>query len=171
MHIDQQQLVQDILSWSEQFLETPHPALGDWPPCPYARAARLKGTVGIFVGQDLEQDLRQRCDQGMENWEVAIYAYDPNVWSWPIFNSILEKANQDFLVAHDLIALEDHPHDRELVNGVAMNQGTYALAMIQSLSDLDRRARVLANKGFYQTWHENYLQVLFRHRQDPRKPQ
>jgi hypothetical protein len=50
-----------------------------------------------------------------------------------------------------------------------MNQGTYALALVQSLSDLDQKARVMANKGFYQTWPEEYLAQLFEHRQDPRK--
>jgi hypothetical protein len=28
-------------SWIENFVEVPHPALGGWPPCPYARKARL----------------------------------------------------------------------------------------------------------------------------------
>jgi hypothetical protein len=50
-----------------------------------------------------------------------------------------------------------------------MNQGTYALALVQSLSDLDQKARAMAGKGFYHTWPEDYLQGLFEHRQDPRK--
>jgi UDP-glucose 6-dehydrogenase len=72
------------------------------------------------------------------------------------------------LLPKDLIALEDHPTDAEIVNGVAMNQGTYALALVQSLSDLDAKARLMASKGFYDTWPEDYLEILFQHRQDPR---
>jgi hypothetical protein len=49
-----------------------------------------------------------------------------------------------------------------------MNQGTYALALVQSLSDLNDRAKQLASKGFYDTWPEEYLQPLFKHRKDPR---
>jgi hypothetical protein len=78
-------------------------------------------------------------------------------------------ANEEFLLARDLIVLEDHPADVELVNGVTMNQGTYALALVQSLSDLDQRAAQMAAKGFYDTWPEDYLKPLFNHRQDPRK--
>jgi hypothetical protein len=67
-----------------------------------------------------------------------------------------------------MIVLEDHPEDAEIVNGVCMNQGTWALAMCQSLSDLDVKARMMADKGFYHTWPEEYLRQLFEHRQDPR---
>jgi hypothetical protein len=42
------------------------------------------------------------------------------------------------------------------------------LAMCQSLSDLDVKARMMASKGFYHTWPEHYLETLFEHRQDPR---
>jgi hypothetical protein len=49
-----------------------------------------------------------------------------------------------------------------------MNQGTYALALVQSLSDLNDKAVSMAAKGFYETWPEEYLQGLFEHRQDPR---
>jgi hypothetical protein len=67
------------------------------------------------------------------------------------------------------LALEDHPGDPEIVNGVSMNQGTYALALVQSLSDLNQKARAIAAKGFYDTWPEKYLQDLFQHRTDPRQ--
>ena len=76
--------------------------------------------------------------------------------------------NQKFLVPNDLLALEDHPADPEIVNGVSMNQGTYALALVQSLSDLNTKARQMARKGFYETWPEEYLQDLFDNREDPR---
>jgi hypothetical protein len=45
------------------------------------------------------------------------------------------------------LALEDHPGDPEIVNGVSMNQGTYALALIQSLTDLNEKAQAMV-KGF-----------------------
>jgi hypothetical protein len=64
--------------------------------------------------------------------------------------------------------MEDHPSDPEIVNGVVMNQGTYALALIQGLGDLNVKAKQMADKGFYHGWPEHYLQGLFQHRQDPR---
>jgi hypothetical protein len=55
-----------------------------------------------------------------------------------------------------------------MVNGVCMNQGTYALMLVQNLSDLNEKAQLVAKKGFYDTWPEEYLQALFNHRKDPR---
>ena len=162
-------VTQDILTWSETFVEVPHPALGGWPPCPFARQARLKGTVGIFVGREPYFDLESRAALGMQQYEVIIYAYDPAEWTLEYFSPRLRAANRDFLLAADLIVLEDHPADVEDVNSVIMNQGKYALSLVQSLSDLDRRAHQIADKGFYHAWPEDYLTGLFEHRQDPRK--
>jgi hypothetical protein len=163
-----EQVKQDILSWSENFLEQPHPALGNWSPCPYARRARLNNQVTVRLGSDPYHDLEDLCRTGLGSSQVVIYAYDPAEWTREIFTPRLEAANRDFLLAADLIVLEDHPADPEIVNGVCMNQGTYALAMCQSLSDLDVKARMMASKGFYHTWPEQYLETLFEHRQDPR---
>jgi hypothetical protein len=163
-----EQVKQDILSWSENFLEQPHPALGNWSPCPYARRARLNHQVDIRIGTSPKEDLQQLCEQGLGSAQVVIYAYDPVVQPRDQFAQALDQANREFLLVADLIVLEDHPADAEIVNGVCMNQGTYALAMCQSLSDLDVKARQMAAKGFYHTWPEQYLETLFQHRQDPR---
>tara|TARA_R110000796_G_scaffold212008_1_gene328177 strand:+ start:878 stop:1381 length:504 start_codon:yes stop_codon:yes gene_type:complete len=159
---------QDILAWSENFVEVPHPALGGWAPCPFARKARLTGTVNILVGVNPYFDLKNCCRQGMGKYEVIIYAYDPEEFPYARFHQALEDANQEFLVAKDLLVLEDHPAEAELVNGVCMNQGKYALSLVQSLSKLDDSAEQMANKGFYHTWPEEYLTALFNNRKDPR---
>jgi len=161
-------VTRDILTWSETFVEVPHPALGNFPPCPFARQARLRGTVGVFIGREPYFDLESRVALGMQQYEVIIYAYDPTEWTHEIFSPRLQAANKDFLLAADLIVLEDHPDDVEDVNGVIMNQGKYALSLVQSLSDLDRRAKQMADKSFYHSWPEQYLTGLFEHRKDPR---
>jgi hypothetical protein len=163
-----EQVTADIEHWIQNFVEVPHPALGGFPPCPYARSARLKKSYQVFLGTDPYYDLQHRARKGMGNLEVIIYAYDPQQWSHELFSSSLHLANTELLLHKDLLALEDHPADVEIVNGVCMNQGTYALALVQSLSDLDAKAKLMAHKGFYDTWPEDYLQALFQHRRDPR---
>ncbi len=158
----------DIKSWIENFLEVPHPALGGFSPCPYARSARVKKSYEVYIGVDPYYDLKNRARWGMGNKEVIIYAYDPVEWSYNLFSESLKNANTEHLLRKDLIALEDHPTDVEMVNGVCMNQGTYALALVQSVSDLNAKAKTMADKGFYHNWPEEYLQGLFQHRKDPR---
>ena len=157
----------DIERWIETFLEVPHPALGNWPPCPYARKARLDRDFEIRLGVNPYFDLKVVSQTGISK-SVVIFAYESTAYSYEQFHTHLESANTEFLLSQDLLALEDHPDSPEIVNGVSFNQGTYALALVQSLSDLDRRAQIMGRKGFYETWPEPYLQELFQHRKDPR---
>jgi hypothetical protein len=159
---------QHIESWIVNFVEVPHPALGNWPPCPYARSARLKKSYEVYLGTDPLYDLKHVGRHGLQGKEVVIYVYDPVEWPHGLFSSSLEVANQEFLLPQDLMVLEDHPADVEMVNGVCMNQGQYALALVQSLSDLNLKAQQIAAKGFYHGWPEQYLTGLFQHRKDPR---
>jgi hypothetical protein len=166
--MDITQVTADILSWVENFVEQPHPALGGWPPCPYARSARLRGTVAVHLGTDPYFDLKNRSRWGLGAYEVIVYAYDPAEWPHSRFHTAIQDANQEFLLARDILALEDHPDSVEDVNGVIMNQGKYALVLVQSLSKLNTAAKQMGAKGFYHTWPEEYLTELFKNRVDPR---
>ena len=157
----------NIERWIETFVEVPHPALGGWAPCPYARKARLEQDFDVLIGINPYFDLKVIAQTGITK-SVVIFAYESTAYTAKQFSTHLEAANVEFLLPKDLLALEDHPDLPELVNGVGMNQGTYALALVQSLSDLNDKARLMARKGFYNNWPEDYLQTLFNHRQDPR---
>lgn len=157
----------DIERWIANFVEVPHPALGGWAPCPYARKARLDRDFEVRLGVNPYFDLKVVSQTGISK-SVVIFAYESIAYTPEQFHIQVESANTEFLLNNDLLALEDHPGAPEMVNGVSMNQGKYALALVQSLSDLDQKARLIARKGFYTGWPEDYLQDLFHHRQDPR---
>lgn len=166
--IDLAQAKQDIESWIVNFLEVPHPALGGFSPCPFARSARIKRSFDIRIGIDPYFDLKNLGMHGLNHWEVVVYVYDPKEWSHEQLSVSIDSANREFLLHKDILCLEDHPNDPEIVNGISMNQGQYAMAMCQSLSDLNVKAKLMASKGFYDSWPEEYLTTLFQHRQDPR---
>jgi hypothetical protein len=160
---------QDIEHWVETFVEVPHPALGGWPPCPYAKKARLEKDFAVRIGMDPYFDLINLAKDGLNAKSVVIFVYNPVEWPYEQFSFSLKAANESHLLKQDILALEDHPEDPEIVNGISMNQGTYAMAMCQSVTDLDAKARHMASKGFYDTWPEDYLTALFQHRVDPRQ--
>jgi hypothetical protein len=166
--LDLNTVKQDIERWITDFVEVPHPALGGWPPCPYAKKARLERDFDVRIGMDPYFDLKNLAQDGITK-SVVMFVYDPAEWSYEQFSYSLKAANENYLLAKDILALEDHPDDPEWVNGICMNQGTYVMAMCQSLSDLNIKAHHMASKGFYNTWPEQYLQGLFQYRQDPRK--
>ena len=167
--LDLDTVKQDIDRWIETFVEVPHPALGGWAPCPYARKARIDQDFTVRIGINPYFDLLNVAKDGIGGKSVLIIAYNPNEFFYSQFTSDIKAANEEALLRNNLLALEDHPDDQEIVNGVCMNQGTYALALVQSLSDLNEKAQLVAKTGFYDTWPEDYLQALFKHRKDPRK--
>jgi len=163
-----EQIKSDIDRWIETFLEVPNPALNNWAPCPYARRARLEQAYEVRTGDNILFDLMEIGRTGLGNRDVVILAYDPDRYSGFNFELAVKTACEEYLLPNDLIALVDHPGLPEIVNSVAMNQGTYALILIQRLTDLDQKAATLGQRGFYDTWPEPYLKELFQHRQDPR---
>lgn len=158
----------DIERWIVDFVEVKNPALGGWPPCPYARKARLERDFEVRLGADLGADLAEISQTGITK-SVVVIVYEGHQYTANQFNTTVDSLNEQFLVRNNLLALADHPDDLEIVNGVCMNQGTYSLALVQSLSDLNDKAKVMGSKGFYDTWPDHYLEMLFQHREDPRQ--
>ena len=156
----------DILLWITGFVEKPNARLNGWPPCPHARRARLDGQFDIRPGLvDPYTDLRQ---VEMGDKMVIAYVYDPTMFSAEEFNYQVQSVNAGFLVPRNIIALADHPQDKEEIRGVIMNQGQWAIVFVQPLDKLDHFARLIAGKGYYDGWPEDYLQALFEFRKDPR---
>ena len=157
----------DITNWITGFVEKPNADLDGWAPCPYARKARLQGQLDIRQGQiDPYTDL-MHAELG--DFMVIGYVYDPKNIDAEKFEQQIRDVNQGFLVPRDIIALADHPDSPEIVKGVSMNQGTWAIAFIQPLGKLNEFARLIAGKNYYDGWTEEYLQGLFEFREDPRK--
>jgi hypothetical protein len=157
----------DVLNWVTGFVERPNALLNGWPPCPYARKARLDGQFEIRPGSvDPYTDLRS-TDMG--DLMVIAYVYDPEKFTADEFNQQVQAVNRGFLIPKNMIGLADHPDDVEDINGVIMNQGTWAIAFVQPLDKLNHFAQLIAGRGFYDGWPEDYLKDLFEGREDPRQ--
>ena len=165
------QVKADIEDWLINFVEVPHPALGNWAPCPYARRARKLRQYDVRIGDEIERDLFLFAKkQYMGKFDVVIYAYPPHQYSGVYFDWVVDAMNNSKgFKKRNFVALGDHPGLREEQNGVVFNMGKYALVLIQDKTKLDEHARFLAHKGYYKGWNEEYLQDVFAHRKDPRK--
>jgi hypothetical protein len=105
---------------------------------------------------------------GLGNKKVVVVVYDTADISASELEHYTNYYNRLWLTGQDLLALTDHPGDPEAINGVSMNQGQYALLLVQSLTDLNEKAQQLGSKGFYKDWPEAYARSVFAHRKDPR---
>lgn len=154
--LTQESVTSALLKWMEEFVEVPHPSLGGWPPCPFARQARLSRNIDIRQGQDPFDDCTSLLDY---DWvkEVLVFWYDEI--DPELFIDSVNRAN-DILLAKDIVALEDHPATEEIISGVKMNFGLCPIIILQKNSKLNQSADQLREKGYYHTWSQSDLDKI-----------
>ena len=146
--LTQESVKSALLKWMEEFVEVPHPGLGGWPPCPFARQARLSKNIDIRQGQDPYNDCVSLLDYEWSK-EVVVFWYvdiDPE-----LFLDLVNRANT-VLLEQDIVALDDHPETEEIIAGVKMNFGLCPIIVLQKNSKLNIAADQLKEKGYYHTW-------------------
>jgi hypothetical protein len=152
-----QELVEvQLLKWMEEFVEVPHPSLGGWPPCPFARQARLTRNIDIKPGTDPYVDCVNLIDYDWAK-EVVVFWYndiDPES-----FIDSVNRANS-LLLANDIVALEDHPDTEEIIAGVKMNFGLCPIIVLQKNSKLNTAADQLKEKGYYHSWTQEDIDKI-----------
>ena len=142
----------ELSNWMTAFVEQPNLKLGNWAPCPYARAARIKNQIGIYKGTDPLSDI-----ESIEwNREVYVFMYATEQYTGQEFEKIAQDLNDRYMPA-DIVILEDHPDLIETVNGVHMNFGQCALLIVQRLKELNSAADKLRDKGYYNQWNQKEI--------------
>jgi len=151
-----EQVKKDIYTWMETFLEKPNPNIDNWAPCPFARRARIENKVSVVLGTDIESDLTALCDTWTDAYDVVIHAYALEKYTAEETIELVKKLNYELLMPADLLSLEDHPDDSEIVNGISMNQGQYILILTQRASSISNASKELKAKGYYDSWSKDY---------------
>jgi hypothetical protein len=86
-----------------------------------------------------------------------VYMFDPRDLSAEHTRKLVELLNET-LMPLDLVLLDDHPDDPEVLNGLTMNFGHCGLILAQSLSKLNSAADQLKRQGYYDHWPQENLQ-------------
>lgn len=160
---------ENLDNWIKKFLVVPNDKLNGWSPCPYAQSAINKSSYKIFIGGDIEFDIKTIGKYSLGADEVVILVYEKFDYPDPdYFFNLVKILNELILTKNDLIGLGDHPESLEIVNDVCFNQGEYVLILIQSLSDLNKKTKKIWKSKFYENWPREYLNDIFLHREDPR---
>ena len=154
--MDQQQVTEKLLAWMKEFVEVPHPGLGGWPPCPFARQARLSQNIDIRPGQDVYADCLSLLYYDWSR-EVVIFWYD-DIDAELFVNDVVRANNT--LLAKDIVALEDHPETEEIIAGVKMNFGLCPIIVLQKNSKLNQSADQLREKNYYHSWSQSDLDKI-----------
>ena len=157
MILNQTEITAHLLKWMEEFVETPHPALGNWAPCPYARAARINNKIEICFAETTEllSAVTEKLPL-LETQDVVVICFDHTKITTVDLQQWVEATNQQLLPTNYVI-LEDHPDSMEIVNGVCMNFGHCGLLVVQKLDKLNLAADRLKAKDYYNHWSQQEL--------------
>ena len=141
-----------------------------YPPCPYAKQARMEGKVEFRELTDMEPDsnIWVSIDHfDFDKKDVLVIIAEPDQYTAKETVEIAHKLNQAFM-PRDVVVLEDHPRIPERVKSAKMNNGHYILFLAQRLSKLNRYSAMLEKGPYYQNWSKSYLQEVKGFR-DPAK--
>jgi hypothetical protein len=91
--------------------------------------------------------------------EVVVLGFDPLSILPSTLSEIIDNSS-DMLSKRGYTALEDHPFEREEVSGVWLNNGTWALVLIQPTEKLVEARQWLETKDYYKNWDPNYKESV-----------
>ena len=151
----------DIENWIVNFVEVPHPALGNFPPCPYARQARINNKIEIVHStHDLLLITINKCLSLLDEKDVVVIWFDHEQIAPNLLSELIDDYNKNFLMPRNYVVLEDHPDSPEVLNGVTMNFGQCGLLLLSKLDVLNNASNQLRSKGYYDHWPEENLDYV-----------
>lgn len=157
-----EQLKEDISKWILDWVSVHNEQLGA-VPCPFAKQAMMTNKIDYATVQDLDgvKGLLQLFAMGGIKNDVLIIGIDKNRVSAQDLSSLVKYANVNILMPAGFVALGDHPDDAEYINGVKMNQGTWALVLVQATDKINQASLMLKKQGYYDNWtQEEYDDVV-----------
>lgn len=155
--INRNYIKEQLTKWMTEFVEVPNPKLGDWAPCPYARAARVNNQIEILFSEPSSLFVDTiACLPTLETKEVVIICFDHNQINPIVLQELVAGINKA-LMPKNYVVLEDHPDSPEYTNGVKMNFGPCGLFVVQKLDKLNLASNQLKDRGYYHHWDQAAL--------------
>jgi len=151
--MDPIRIQQELNAWLVNFVEKSNTHLGDWPPCPYAKQARINNQILTVFDSPLNFETYLNY---IGEYEVVIICFDHTKFTASQVELFVKHTNS-ILMWKDYVILEDHPDSEEYINGIKMNFGFCGLLILQRLSKLNFASKQLKDKGYYDTWSKENL--------------
>lgn len=152
----------DIESWIINTLSKRSKVFNGLPPCPYAKSAWVDNKVKthhLDGTHEIQSHIRAEIENYTYHWpkntEVVVLGFDPLSILPSALSEIIDES-QPMLSKRGYTALEDHPFEREEVGGVWLNNGTWALVLLQPTEKLTEARAWLESKDYYKNWDPDY---------------
>ena len=172
-------ITEDILEWSEKYLEPKNKHLGNVPVCPYARTARLKKTYRILECKNFNA-FQDAIIEGAKlakdpDIQIVIVGCDDVRYEPEELDSVIDILNR-VLVPQDIYLMGSHPYDDEEdepVHFLDTDQwepdNEFMMVLIQKFDELEKASDNLRKTGYYSHWPSDYYEGTVLKRQSYRR--
>jgi hypothetical protein len=164
--MNEHSIEQDIWHWVENYIEKPHAFYNyKFPPCPFARAARLKKLldVKVYTSGSLNQFIATQTQDLIKsdlNTRILVFPHYVRwfYWTkWAIKQLNKTTIPQDYYLQYGR-AVGSHSQYPGL-----FSQRPYFVVIINKLSDVMEGHQMLAKTDYYSNWsHDHYRDVVVR---------
>ena len=172
-------ITDDILEWSEKYLEPKNKHLGNVPVCPYAHMSRLKKTYRVLECNNFA-DFQDTIIEGAElakdpDIQIVIVGCTDIGYEPEELDSVVDILNR-VLVPQDIYLMASHPHDEEedepvefLETGEWQPENAFMMVLIQKFDELEKASDNLRKNGYYDNWPSDYYGGTVLKRQSYRR--
>ena len=172
-------ITDDILTWSEKYLEPKNKHLGNVPVCPYARMARLQKTYRILECRNFEKFLDtilQAAEMAKDpEIQIVIVGCDDIQYEPEELAAVIHAYNLVF-VPQDIYMMCSHPYDDEEEEDVEFLDtddwepgNSCMMVLVQKFDELEKASDNLRKTGYYQHWPSDYYEGTVNKRKSYRR--
>ena len=161
-------ITEDILEWSEKYLEPKNEYLGNVPVCPYARMARLQKKYRVLECKKFV-DFQDTIIEGAKlakdpDIQIVIVGCNDIGYEPEELDSVIDILNR-ILVPQDIYLMGSHPHDDEEDEPVEFLEtegwqpdNEFMMVLIQKYDELEKASDNLRKTGYYDKWPSDYYE-------------
>ena len=172
-------ITEDILQWSEYYLEPKNKHLGDVPVCPYAKQARQRQTLKVLECHNFAE-FQDKIIEGARLTkdpavQITIVGCNDIEYSVEELSSVVDILNR-VMVPNDIYLMGFHPWDEEedepvefLDTGDWKPDNEFMMVLIQKYDELEKASDNLRKTGYYQHWPSDYYEGTVLKRQSYRR--
>lgn len=160
---------QDIWDWITGYIEVNHKFYNhQFPPCPYARGARLRGLVDVQVyerGSTIKFIEAKIADLVADpKYNVRVLVLPPRSrWNWTI-GKFVNQLNKK-IIADDFYAQYGTANHTQSQYPGWFNWGAYSIVIVNRLSDVLDGHQALLTTDYYRPWAKSHYDAVVVRRQ------
>jgi hypothetical protein len=160
---------QDIWNWVIQYIEVTNEFYNyKFPPCPYAKSARLKGLMDVVAYQSgsIKNFIDSQLNDIVENknFNVRVMVFPAHVRWYFHIHRYVQNLNKD-IISKDYYAQYGRALQTKSQYPGLFNGKPYFIVIVNKLSDVLSGHEALLSTDYYNSWSPKHYEHVVNRRQ------